>query len=159
MNAKQKAIALAIATSIAIPAEGLYTKWYRDLANPALLTVCYGHTGKDIDKSKTYTLAECKSLLNKDMLNAIEAVDKCQPGLPVNVLAAFADASFNLGSSIACSKSKSTAARLLAAGDYAAACRQLPRWSKARILGVMVSLPGLVKRRAIETDICLKGLP
>lgn len=121
--------------------------------------MCWGHTGKDIIKTKTYSLDECKALLNKDMLNAIETVDRCVPGLPTNVLASFGDAVFNMGPDIACNKSKSTAARLLAAGDYAAACRQLPRWSKAKVLGVMVDLPGLVKRRAIETDICLKGLP
>lgn len=93
------------------------------------------------------------------MLHAIDTVDRCAPGLPTNVLAAFADATYNLGPTIACNRAKSTAARLLAAGDYAAACRQLPRWSKAKIMGVMVDLPGLVKRRAAETDICLKGLP
>ncbi len=157
MTPAQKAAALALATAIAIPAEGLRQYWYTDVAS--IVTVCYGHTGKDIDKSKTYSLAECKALLNKDMLYALETVDKCQPGLPVNVLAAFSDASFNLGADIACNKRQSTAARLLAVGDYAAACRQLPRWSKARVLGVMVDLPGLVKRRAAEADLCLKDLP
>ncbi len=156
--AQKKAAALALATAIAIPAEGLYTRWYADIATPSIATVCWGHTG-DVDKTKTYSLAECKALLNKDMLYAIETVDKCQPGLPVNVLAAFSDASFNLGTDIACNKRKSTAARLLAVGDYAAACRQLPRWSKARLMGVMVDLPGLVKRRAAEANLCLKDLP
>nr|HAL7249337.1 glycoside hydrolase family protein [Escherichia coli] len=30
-------------------------------------TVCHGHTGKDIIPGKTYTEAECKALLNKDL--------------------------------------------------------------------------------------------
>ena len=132
MNAKQKAIALAIATAIAIPAEGLRQKWYADPAQ-GIATVCYGHTG-GIDKAKTYSLDECKALLNKDMLYAIEAVERCHPNLPVSVYASFGDAVFNLGPDIACNKSKSTAARLLAVWDYAAACRQLPRWSKAKVL-------------------------
>lgn len=156
MTPAQKAVALAIATTLAIPAEGLRQRYYYD--PPGILTVCYGHTG-DVDKTKTYSLDECKALLNKDMLNAISTVDTCAPGLPTNVLAAFADAAYNLGPTIACNKSKSTAARLLAAGDYAAACRQLPRWNQARVAGMMVPLAGLTKRRAAEADICLKGLP
>jgi GH24 family phage-related lysozyme (muramidase) len=120
--------------------------------------VCYGYTGKDIDKSKTYTLAECKALLNKDMLNAISITDNCVPRLPAKTLAAFADAVYNLGPDIACNQSKSTAARLLAAGQLRAACLQLPRWDKARVKGVSVTLPGLTKRRAAEMQLCLQGL-
>jgi hypothetical protein len=52
----------------------------------------------------------------------------------------------------------STAARLLKAGDLAGACQQLPRWAKAQIGGVMLQLPGLVKRREKERQLCLSGL-
>lgn len=45
----------------------------------------------------------------------------------------------------------------LEAGDYQGACDQLVRWDKARVAGVMVSLPGLTKRRAKERDLCLSG--
>jgi len=156
MSPSQKAIVLALATALAIPAEGLRQKWYFD--PPGILSVCYGYTGKDIDKSKTYTLAECKALLNKDMLNAISITDNCVPRLPAKTLAAFADAVYNLGPDIACNQSKSTAARLLAAGQLRAACLQLPRWDKARVKGVSVTLPGLTKRRAAEMQLCLQGL-
>jgi GH24 family phage-related lysozyme (muramidase) len=153
MDAKQKAIALALATGLAIPAEGIRQRFYYD--PPGILTVCYGHTGADVDKAKTYTLAECKTLLTKDMLYAVDTVDKCQPGLPTNVLAAFADAVYNLGPTIACDTNRSTAARLLRGGDIAGACAQLPRWDKATLAGVAVSLPGLTARRIKERDLCL----
>jgi len=156
MTPSKKAIVLALATALAIPAEGLRQKWYFD--PPGILSVCFGYTGKDIDKSKTYTLAECKALLNKDMLNAISITDNCVPGLPAKTLAAFADAVYNLGPDIACNQSKSTAARLLAAGQLREACLQLPRWDKARVKGVSVTLPGLTKRRAAEMQLCLEGL-
>jgi len=156
MSPSQKAIVLAIATALAIPAEGLRQKWYADPIG--LATVCYGHTGADIDKRKTYSLTECKGLLDKDMLNAISITDKCVPGLPDKVLAAFSGAVFNVGPVIACDKSKSTAARLLAAGQLREACLQLPRWDKARVKGVSVTLPGLTKRRAAEMQLCLEGL-
>jgi len=156
MSPSKKAIVLALAASLAVPFEGLRQKWYYD--PPGILSVCYGYTGKDIDKTKTYTLAECKALLNKDMLNAISITDNCVPGLPAKTLAAWSDAVYNLGPDIACNQSKSTAARLLAAGQLQAACQQLPRWDKARVAGVSVALPGLTKRRAAEMQLCLHGL-
>jgi GH24 family phage-related lysozyme (muramidase) len=150
----KRVIVLALAAALAIPAEGLRQRFYYDLPD-GILTVCYGHTGADIDKAKTYSLDECKALLDKDMLYAISTVDSCRPGLPTPVLAAFSDAVYNLGPTIACDTTKSTAARYLAAGDYTAACHQLPRWDKARLAGTLVALPGLTKRRLAERDLCL----
>lgn len=151
---KRRAAALAIAVAVAIPAEGLRQTAYRDPVG--ILTVCYGTTGKDVTTGKTYSLAECKSLLNRDMLGAVEQVETCVPGLPEKTLAAFADAVYNIGPKIACDTAHSTAARLLKAGDIKGACNQLPRWDKASVGGVMVSLPGLTKRRAKEQALCLE---
>lgn len=150
--AQRKAAALAVATALAIPAEGIFTRWYFDPVGIA--TVCVGHT-KNVDKSKVYTVAECKALLNKEMGDVVSRLDSCRPGLPINVLAAFSDAAFNVGEHIACDSTRSTAARLLAAGRYDEACEQLPRWSYARVAGVAVQLPGLVKRREMERRVCL----
>jgi GH24 family phage-related lysozyme (muramidase) len=155
-KAKRLGAAAALATAIAVPAEGLRQYAYYD--PPGILTVCYGHTGPDVIKGVRYTLDQCQALLTEDMREAINAVEQCQPELPVTVLAAFSDAAFNIGPTVACDRSRSTAARLLASKDYRAACEQLPRWNKARVMGVMVELPGLTKRRAAERELCLKGL-
>lgn len=152
--AKRIAAAAAAATAIAIPAEGLRQYAYYD--PPGVLTVCYGHTG-DVQKGKKYSMDECKALLTADMLNAVRIVEACQRNLPEPVLAAFSDAVFNLGPTVACDRSRSTAARLLATRQYDAACRQLPRWNKATVLGQSVELPGLTKRRAAEMKLCLGG--
>jgi len=153
---QKKALAAAVfATAIAVPAEGMRQKAYSDPVG--ILTVCYGHTG-EVDRKKFYSIAECEALLSADMLEAVEQVEKCAPGLPAPVLAAFSDAVFNIGPKVACDKEISTAARMLAAGDYQGACDQLVRWDKARVAGVMVSLPGLTKRRAKERDLCLLGV-
>lgn len=154
--AQRKAAALSLAVALAVPAEGIRRIWYPDTGG--IITVCYGHTGPVIDKQKVYSLNECKALLTKDMLYAVQTVDACRPGLPINVLAAFSDSVYNLGPTIACNKAESAAARLLAAGDYTAACNQLPRWNKGRVLGVLVPLPGLTKRREMERQVCLDGL-
>lgn len=145
-------LAVALAAAIAIPAEGLRQYAYYD--PPGILTVCYGSTSGVI-AGKRYTLDECKARLDRDMLHAVEQVDRCAPNAPVNVLAAFGDAAYNLGPRIACDTAASTAARKLKAQDWPGACRELPKWDKARIAGVLVPLPGLTKRRAKEMALCL----
>ena len=151
---KRVGTAVALAAAIAIPAEGLRQWAYYD--PPGILTVCYGST-TDVRKGVKYSLDECKARLDADMLAAVQAVDRCVPGLPVPVLAAFGDAVYNIGPTVACDTSRSTAARLLKAGDLAGACQQLPRWNKARVAGAMVELPGLTKRRAAEMALCMEG--
>ena len=150
--AQRKAATLAVATALAIPAEGVFTRWYFDPVGIA--TVCIGHT-KTVDRSKVYTVAECKALLNKEMGDVVSRLDSCRPGLPIHVLASFSDAAFNVGEHIACDSTRSTAARLLAAGRYDEACQQLPRWNRAKVMGVSVPLPGLTKRREMERQVCL----
>jgi len=151
-KARRLGAAAAIATAIAIPAEGLRQFAYYD--PPGILTVCYGTT-TNVIAHKKYSIDECKRLLDADMQAAVAAVDRCAPGLPVNALAAFADATYNLGPKIACDTKASTAARLLASGHIAAACEQLPRWNKASVGGVMIPLPGLTRRREAERQLCL----
>lgn len=152
---QRAAVAAALATAIAVPAEGLRQFAYYD--PPGILTVCYGHTGADVVAKRKYSLVECDALLTADMKLAVDQVERCHPGLPVPVLAAFADAAYNIGPTVACSRASSTAARMLYAGNLVGACNQLPRWDKARVLGMMVALPGLTKRRAAERSLCLTG--
>lgn len=149
----RKAKAAALAVLIAMPAEGLRQFAYYD--PPGILTVCYGHTGADVVKGRKYSLEECRRHLDEDMATAVAAVERCSPGLPEPVLAAFSDAVFNMGPRIACDPSQSTAARHLRDGRIEDACNQLPRWNKARVGGVLVELPGLTKRRAAEQQLCL----
>ena len=149
-QSKRLGAAAAIATALAIPAEGLRQVAYYD--PPGILTVCYGTTGPEVVKGKHYSMDECKAFLTRDMLDAIETVERCHPGLPVNVLAAFGDAAYNIGPTVACN---STASKYLAAGRLEDACNQLSRWNKARVMGVLVELPGLTKRREKERLLCL----
>jgi lysozyme len=150
--AQRAAAATAIAIALAVPAEGIRRVAYYD--PPGILTVCRGHTGADVRKDKVYSLAECDAFMDADMRKAVAAVEKCAPGLPPNVLGAFADAVYNTGPKIACDTTASTAARHLKAGRLLAACDELPKWDKARVAGVLVPLPGLTKRRQEERDVC-----
>lgn len=151
----RKAIALALATALAVPMEGLRQYAYRDPVG--IPTVCFGST-QGVKMGDFRTVPECKALLTKEMTHVIETVDRCRPGLPPEVLAAFADAAYNLGEKVACDGSRSKAARLLLSNDLDGACRQLPRWNRATVAGFSVELPGLTKRRAMETELCLRGI-
>lgn len=150
----KRAIALVLATSIAMPMEGLRQYAYKDPIG--LPTICFGST-HGVKMGDFRTVPECKALLTKEMEDVVATVDRCRPGLPPTVLAAFSDAAYNIGEHIACDSSRSTAARKLAAGDITGACNELPRWAKARVAGTMVELPGLKKRREMERELCLQN--
>ena len=153
LTPKQKTAAAAVlVAAIAAPLEGLRQTAYQD--PPGIWTVCYGDT-HDVSRSKVYTLAECKARLDVQTVKAVEAVEKCHPGLPMNVLVAMSDAAYNIGPRVACDADYSSVARSLYAGNYDAACRNLLKFDKANVAGILVTLPGLSKRRKIESNLCL----
>lgn len=149
---QKKSAALAIATTLAVPAEGLRQYAYYD--PPGVLTVCYGST-RNVVKGVKYSIGECKQRLEGEMLLAVATVEVCAPGLGVNQTAAFGDAVYNLGPNIICNTKKSTLARLVKLHDINGACNQLTRWDKANVAGMMIPLPGLTKRRVAEKELCL----
>ena len=150
-SGKSISAALAAAAALAAGFEGLRQSPYLDpRPNDAILTVCYGHTGPDIQRRK-YTVEECVALLEEDMREAVQQVQKCHPDLPFGVLVAFSDAVYNIGPKVACN---STASRYLSQGNYEAACKELPKWNKAN--GVVLN--GLTRRRNKEMEICLDSI-
>lgn len=150
-HAKRGGAAVAAVCALATCYEGTVLKSYVDPVG--VLTACTGHTGPELRPGQVFTQGQCAALLNADVAKAVQIVQRCVPDAPDRVLAAFGDATYNMGETIACDRNRSTAARLLAAGRWEAACLQLPRWNTA---GGHV-LPGLVRRRAAEMDLCLKG--
>lgn len=153
LSTKVKALTAAAALIIA-PAEGLRQYAYKDPVG--IPTACFGAT-LGIKMGQRFTLEQCKAMLNRDTQIAVETVLKYAPDAPDRVVIGFASAVYNLGPKIVANQKESTAARLLAAKEWDKACNQLPRWDKAKVAGVMVSLPGLVTRRAHEKEMCLHG--
>lgn len=148
MNNVQRILAATVAAaSLAAPFEALRQWAYRDPVG--IPTICFGST-RGVQLGDHKTVAECKALLTREMSQAISDVERCVPGLPVNQLAAWGSAVYNVGPSLVCNQRTSTAARMLAAGRSTEACAQLSRWTKAK----GVELPGLVKRRAAERELC-----
>lgn len=128
--------------------EGTILRGYRDPIG--IVTACSGHTATAV-LGRPYTPEECQRLLVDDLVSRAEGVDSCLDGavqgLPVGAHAAAISFAFNVGVPTFC---QSTMARLLLQGDIQGACAQLPRW----VYAGGKPLPGLVKRRQAERDIC-----
>lgn len=145
---------LAACAAFVGPWEGLRTDAYLDkIASPPIYTICYGET-RGVKPGDRYTAEECKAMLAASLGEFRDKLAVCIPNLivqPEGVQVALVSWSYNVGTGAACG---STLAKLANAGNWRAACEQLPRWNKAG--GVAVR--GLTNRRASERELCLKSL-
>lgn len=127
--------------------EGRKYEAYKDVAG--VWTVCDGHTGADIVRSKTYTDQECDRLLWKDLQPAKRTVDSLvKVPLGEYQRAALYSFVFNVGSD---AFSKSALLKKLNKGDHLGACEEMRRWVYA---GGM-KWKGLHNRREMERSLCL----
>jgi lysozyme len=113
-------------------------------------TICNGHTrGVKIGQRKTEN--ECQQLLREDASAAGQAIAKCTTArLTQEQYDALVSFTFNVGGAAYC---KSTLARKLNAGNCEGAAKEFDKWVMAKGR----KLPGLVKRRAAEKAMFLKG--
>ncbi|MGL4486152.1 MAG: lysozyme [Yersinia sp. (in: enterobacteria)] len=142
--------AMAIAIVLLGGKDGLegreYTA-YRDVAG--VITVCDGHTGRDIIAHKTYTDVECDELLQQDLKPVFAAIER-SISVPMSDhrKAALASFGYNVGIS---ALTRSALVKKLNKGDTTEACDELRRWVHA---GGKV-WRGLVHRREVERELCL----
>ncbi len=140
---------MAIAAVLIPSLEGVEYKPYRDVVG--VLTVCYGHTGSDIIPDKTYTEAECKAMLDKDLVPFARSVERSVK-VPASEYQKAALISFSYNVGVKAFES-STLLKKLNAGDSRGACDEMRRWNKA---GGKV-WKGLINRREVEREICNWG--
>lgn len=141
--------ALSIATAVVSYYEGYQPTAYRDPVG--VPTICYGHTAT-VRLGQTLSQAQCTDLLQADLGTAFAAVDRrAQVELPPPTRAALASFVYNVGEG---AFARSTLLRKLNAGDLNGACHELSRW----VYAGGKKLNGLVKRRATERELCLKGI-
>lgn len=152
------AVVLA-AEKLIMPWEGLRTAAYLD--SVGVPTICWGET-KDVRLGMTRTAAECRDMLiSRTFADYQQPIVKCAPKLlkaPVSVRAAMISGSYNFGVGAWC---RSTAKRMIDAGNWNAACEAQTAFNKA---GGRV-LTGLVNRREMgdaqrigEAELCVSGL-
>ena len=155
MSWKAKFIAIvgASAAALAVPLvqkyEGTVFSTYRDPVG--IVTACTGHTGPELKMGQTYTREQCEEMLYKDLAKHADALSCVRTPLTDGQRAAFLSFAFNVGDDAFC---RSTLVRKANAGDIDGACAELSRWTYAG----GKQLPGLVKRRAAERQLCEAGL-
>lgn len=146
---RKKAAWVAIAVASVSGFEGLRTVAYRDPVG--IPTICFGET-VGVNMGQIRTIEECKAMLADSLEIANKAVERCvRVPMSADRHAALVSFTYNIGGTAFCT---STLVRKLNAMDILGACNELPRWNKAK--GIV--LPGLVKRREQERQMCLKGL-
>lgn len=131
--------------------EGTVLKTYKDPIG--IITACEGHTGPELRMGQTFTPAECGEMTAGDLVWHARGVQDCTAGtaLTDGEVAAWTSFAFNVGVTAFC---KSTAARLINAGQRRAACDELFKWNRA---GGRV-FQGLVNRRAAEHALCIRDI-
>ncbi|EAA9926649.1 lysozyme [Salmonella enterica] len=144
--------AIAIAAAMLGGHDGLEGRRYEPYLDVAgVLTVCDGHTGKDIVPGRRHNDAECDALLNKDLAQVAARIDPLiKVGIPESERAAFYSFAYNVGTG---AFAKSTLLKKLNAGDQAGACNELKRWTYAG----GKQWKGLITRREIEREVCTWG--
>ncbi|WP_230384451.1 lysozyme [Pseudomonas putida] len=143
------AATLSIATAVVSTFEGLRTAAYLDPIG--IPTICYGHTAT-ARLGERRTPEQCKEQLSKDLLIAIEDVERrVKVPMTVERRAALVSFVYNVGGT---NFGSSTLLKKLNAGDPAGACAEMSRW----VYAGGVKLNGLVTRRAEERALCEIGL-
>lgn len=129
--------------------EGVRHDPYQDVVG--VWTVCYGHTGRDIMLGKTYTEAECRALLNKDLATVARQINPyIKVSIPETTRGALYSFAYNVGAG---NFKTSTLLRKINLGDTKGACDQLRVW----IYAGKKKWVGLMTRREIEREVCLWG--
>lgn len=141
----------ATLASATIYLEGTRNTAYDDVAG--ILTVCNGHTGRDVVKGRVYSAQECTALLERDLKVHREGVYRCtNVQLTPYQFDAFTLFAYNVGVANYCNSN--TVLKPLNRGDYQMACDGLLKWVYAN--GKYVQ--GLYNRRVYERNMCLGKL-
>lgn len=132
------------------PNEGKVNATYIDPVGIA--TSCYGHTGPELKLGQKFTDDQCLDQLARDLSSHDkQMMNLVRVPLTDYQHAAFLSFTYNVG--VGNFKS-STMLRKLNSKDYNGACQELVKWVYAK----KKILPGLVKRREAEKEMCLNGI-
>ena len=126
--------------------EGYRSEAYKDTVG--IPTIGFGETAGVKMGDKTTPERALVQLLESTEKHA-DAIRQCiRVPLYQNEFDAYVSLAYNIGTGAFC---KSTLVKKLNQGDYTGACNEIRRWNKA---GGKV-LPGLVKRREAEYEMCM----
>ena len=149
-------LVVAIVAALQGSEKRVYTTYWDDLGK--VYTACAGVTGPGVIHGKTYTDAQCDAMESAYVSRMLRNMGQCvRRELPFDVAKAFGHFAYNVGTANFCA---STGAKLLNAGDFKGACKQILRWTF--IKGKDCRDPrnkcgGIPKRREWEYQTCMQG--
>ena len=150
LNIEKTALEQKIADFIK-PFEGLRLNAYKCPAG--IWTIGYGTT-RGIYQGMKITREQADILLLKDIKEVVNSLHRlCTIALNENEMIALSDFIYNLGSG---SFQRSTLRQKLNRGEKRRAAKELLRWNKARVNGVLKSLAGLTRRRNAEYELFIQ---
>jgi lysozyme len=149
------AMVLTAAGSLAVThngaMEGLRLVAYKDIVG--VWTACYGET-KGMGPGMRFTKDKCDVMFTDSLIEHEQGMREClnnPDALPDKVYVAYLSGVYNYGVGAFC---KSSIARLANAGNLRASCGAI----MAYVFAGKKVVPGLVKRREKERQMCLDGL-
>ncbi len=159
------AAAAVIATTVAfLPAwEGTDLVAKKDMIGTGHpVTYCHGQTDEfgKVKVGTRFTKEQCAKLLGESLPKYLVPLDKCiKVPLPVSVVSALLDASYNAGAGAVC---RSPMLKHMNAGNIRAGCDAFKGWyirsdGQAR-KGLVARRSGIGDGRKSERDLCLEGL-
>ena len=124
--------------------EGLRLTAYKDIGG--VLTVGYGHTGKDVYKGQIISKEKAEALLKQDLERFELAVKELLDNAPTtqNQFAAMVSLAYNVGPG---NFEKSSVLRNHKRGNYVSAAASFMLWVNA---GKLKNVSGLIRRRNAE---------
>lgn len=132
--------------------EGYVPEAYQDPVG--IWTKCFGDT-RDVVPGTLYTFEQCAKSINDHTLELAAPIMRCVPSLANQsdkIKAAAVSMAYNIGSGAFC---KSSVARHFNAAEWERGCLRIAEIYKT---AKGQELPGLVRRRALESAMCLEGL-
>lgn len=114
-------------------------------------TIGFGHTG-DVKEGDVITRHEAEVIFEHDLERFEAAVSRICPTANGNQFSAMVSLAYNIG--IAAFEGSSLV-RAFNTGNPLTAANMFSAWCHAKVKGVTVALPGLVKRRAAERALFL----
>lgn len=135
--------------------EGKKLRVYKD--SKGILTVGIGHTGPDVKEGETWTEAQVEAAYRRDVELAAGSIPLPQEkidALGPHRYAALISFVFNVGP-----RPKATLWRRIKEGNLGAVPSELMKWNKITTASGVVTLPGLVNRRAAEAALWAKDSP
>lgn len=135
--------------------EGYSATAYKDTGG--ILTVGFGHTGKEVKPSTRTTVTEAMKTLGRDVGRTEKALQTCLGDdvmLTQHEWDAYTSLAYNVGTGAVC---RSSIKKKLQAKQYAAACKTILSFDKVRVKGKLVKSKGLANRRKSEYEKCMKG--